>query len=236
MKGCLRSLREAFALTLRAGAWILQTPFALVTIASGLLFDHVLRMIITLSSQYYRVIQIPEAAFGLIGSALALLGFVVPRLARRLATGRTAGFNLGLMAVATLTTLWGLSLCRPLWGLLPMALLAAVMYMNGFFQSHYLNQVTESHQRATVLSFKGLCFNLGYGAIGIAYSLLLAMLRSDLPAAAPGKLEDRVFVASLGWFPGYFLVMLGLLLAFAFWRLRKTPAGRPGARAVARNR
>ena len=42
--------------------WILATPFALAVILFGMLYDHVLRMIITLTSQYFRQIELPEAS------------------------------------------------------------------------------------------------------------------------------------------------------------------------------
>ena len=51
-----------------------------------------------------------------------------------------------------------------------MLLLFVAMFLLGFFVSHYLNQVTSSEQRATVLSFKGLSFNLAYAGIGLLYT------------------------------------------------------------------
>ena len=72
--GRATSVAEAFKLTLSAGRWILKTPIALVIILVGLLFDNCIRMIITLNSQYYRLIELPEATFGLIGSGLSILG------------------------------------------------------------------------------------------------------------------------------------------------------------------
>lgn len=68
--------------TLNAGHWIAHTPMALAIILFGMCLDHVLRMLVTINSQYYRVIELPEASFGLIGSAIALIGLVVPRMAR----------------------------------------------------------------------------------------------------------------------------------------------------------
>ena len=218
------SLANAFKLTIRAGAWILKTPFALVIIATGLIFDHVLRMMITLSSQYYRLIDLPESSFGLIGSGLALLGLFIPRLALKLAAKHTPAFNMGIMAVVTLAGFLGITLFLPILGLIPMALLSSVMYFLSFFVSHYLNRITDSSRRATVLSFKGLAFNLAYGLIGIFYSLLLGMLRSRASQTAPSLagqgLENRVFMQSMDWFPWYFIGTLAILLVFAAWQLR----------------
>ena len=170
-------MARAFRLTFQAGGWILRTPFALVIILFGLLFDHIIRMLITLGSQYYRLIELPEASFGLIGSAMATLGLFIPRLAMQLARRHSPAFNMGLMAGLTLIGLIGMTLFLPVAGLIPVMVLMSVMYFMGFFVSHYLNRITDSHQRATVLSFKGLSFNLAYGLIGLLYSLLLYTLR-----------------------------------------------------------
>lgn len=225
-RSCGGSIAKAFRLTLHAGGWILKTPFALIIILGGLLFDHVIRMLITMNSQYYRLIQLPEASFGLIGSALAGLGFFVPRLALQLAKKRSPAFNLVLLAGVTLVGLLGMSRFLPFYGLLPVVALMAVMYCINFLVSHYLNEITDSEQRATVLSFKGLSYNLAYGLIGLLYSLLLLALS---PAGQEGgvpiskeSLKDAVFIQSISWFPGYFAFVLACFLLFARWRLRGT--------------
>jgi len=222
------SVIEAFKLTLTAGKWILKTPFALIIILAGLSFDNCIRMIITLRSQYYRLIDLPEAIFGLIGSGLAVMGLVMPRLARAMAQRHSPEFNLGVMAGCTLIGLIGMTFFWPIIGLLPVIILSAVIYLQNFFQSHYLNRITPSHQRATVLSFKGLSFNLAYGMIGVLYSMLLAHLRSTLGTAHPdmtgAQLENLVFIKSTAWFPGYFLLTMLAALIFARWRLKNTDA------------
>jgi MFS family permease len=221
---CPTSTLQAFKLTLQAGVWILKTPFALVIIFAGLIFDNCIRMILTLGSQYYRLISLPEASFGLIGSGFALLGLVIPRLAYKMVNRHSPSYNLGTMAVLTGAGLIGMTFFLPLIGLLPMALLSAVMYLGRFFESHYLNRITASHQRATVLSFKGLSFNLAYGLIGVLYSILLAFLRPQLAATNPGidrlDLENAVFIDSMGWFPWYFMVTIVGLLLVARWQLK----------------
>ena len=68
--------------------------------------------------------------------------------------------------------------------------------------------------------------NLAYGLIGIAYSLLLAFLRSDIQETQPlltgERLENEAFIQSIAWFPWYFVVTMVLLLVFARWQLRDT--------------
>jgi len=225
-EACAPTIWQAFKLTLQAGGWIINTPFALVIILAGLMFDNCLRMVGTMNSQYYRLIGLPEASFGLIGSGLAVLGLIIPRLANKMVNRHTPAYNLGVMTVVSILGLIGMTFFFPFIGVAPVALLVVVMYMGRFFQSHYLNRITASHQRATVLSFKGLSFNLAYGVIGVLYALLLAALRPQIAASQPdlGRtvLENIVFIKSISWFPWYFLVTLAVLLVIARRQLKDT--------------
>ena len=211
-------------MTLRAGRWILETPFALVIICAGFLFDSIARMVITLSSQYYRVIDVPEALFGLIGSGVAVLGLVIPRIALRMTERHTPRYNLLILAGVTFSGLVGMAFFVPLAGLIPAVILFSGMYMTGFFVSHYLNHITDSAQRATVLSFKGLSYNLSYGLIGLLYSLLVAWSRPGIVKAFPGQAADQIenltFMATFNWFPWTFIFGFGILCLFARRQLR----------------
>ena len=224
-------IRQAVRGTLAAGRWILATPFALAAIAAGMLFDNCIRMVITLASQYYRMIGLPEAVYGLVGAGLAVLGLVTPRLASAMARRWSPLTNFLIMAGGALAGLSALPLFLPVTGLLPMALLFAVMYLNHFFQSHYLNRLSASHHRATILSFKGLAFNLAYGLVGLAYSVLVALLRErTLAPAGPGpSIQDLAFMHSLIFFPGYFLAGALAVVWIGWVQLGKT-SDRPHAR------
>ncbi len=220
-------IRDAVRITLRAGQWILQTPFAMAVILFGMALDHVLRLLVTLSSQYYRLIDLPEASFGLIGSAVALLGLVVPRIARALVEKSTPGRNLGRLTAIAFFSVWGLTLFVPWFGLLPMMTVYVAMMFTSFFTSHYLNRIAVSDQRATVLSFKGLAFNAAYGLIGILYAVLIGHLRHRQeilhPAAGRVLVENRAFTASVDWFPWYLLAVL--VLVFLVCRIRGASCG-----------
>ncbi|MFO7765729.1 MAG: MFS transporter [Pelovirga sp.] len=210
------TLRSTLLLIWQAGRWIFHTPFVLAIMLFGLLGDSVVRMLLTMSSQYYRSIEIPAALFGVIGSLVALLGFVVPSLARRLSEHRSPAFNLIVTAALILAGLTGLCFVWPWYGLVPAILLFSCMYLISFFVSTYLNQAASSRQRATVLSFKGLFLNLGYGGIGLLYALLLKLLNQQVAGQHPGligeSLKNQVFISSLPWFVGYFLCLFLLLL------------------------
>lgn len=113
------ALREITRQTFESARWILTTPFALVVMVAGVTFDSIIRLFLTLNSQYYRAIELPEASFGVIGSALSLLGLVIPSWSRRLVNRRSPRFNLGLTACMTVAGLWGLTWIAPWWGWRP---------------------------------------------------------------------------------------------------------------------
>ncbi len=219
-----RTALRALKTTLAAGGWILKTPFATVIILYGFLFDSIIRVFLTFNSQYYRVIELPEASFGMIGAAFATVGILVPKAANYLVKNRTPVFNGGFLALLTTLGLAGLLFPLPSWGLLPVIPLMAVIYFLNYFLSHYLNRITDSKQRATVLSFRGLAFNLAYGLIGVLYAGLLKALHQPVQEANPAlegiALEDKVFAVSLqAWLP-WFLLTLAISTGFSLWRLR----------------
>jgi MFS family permease len=216
---------RAGLITLQAGGWILRTPFALAVILFGMLFDHVLRLIITLTSQYFRQISLPDASFGAIMAALSLLGLAVPKLAEWMTARFSPIQNCAWLALLTLLTLLGLTFFVPYLGIIPMAMVMVGLMLTAFFTSHYLNEITSSNQRATVLSFKGLAFNLAYGIIGILFAQLIVMLRGNLGAAHPdwtGQLiENQAFKDSFGWMPGYFLALIAVITLFTIYNQRR---------------
>jgi len=219
-------LHRAMKLTWTAGRWIITAPFALAVILFGMTFDHSLRMIVTMTSQYYRLIALPEATFGLIGSAIGMIGLVVPRIARSMSTHWPPVWNLGAVAIVSLSGLWGLTRFYPIVGLLPMILIFMGLMLTSFFTSHYLNRVTASQHRATVLSFKGLSFNLAYGMIGFLYAALVHHLRTEMNIRYPGLdvqfIENQSFRESIYWFPWYTLAIALTVLFFCSWSLRNT--------------
>ena len=223
MEKCGLTAKEIILQTLQAGKWILNTPFAMVIIAAGFLFDSIIRMAGTLASQYYRLIEFPEATFGIIGSGMAILGIIIPRISMKMVEQHTPRFNLLVVSATTIIGLYGMSFFTPFYGLIPVAVLYSGSYMIGFFVSHYLNHITASSRRATVLSFKGLSMNLSYGVIGLLYSFLIAMLRPGVserhPQMASQALENLVFIQSFQWFPWTFIVGLVVFLVFAKYKL-----------------
>ena len=216
-------IRQAFGLTLKAGLWILKTPFALTVILFGMMFDGIVRMIITLSSQYYRMIELPESTFGIIGSFVAMLGLVIPKMAKRIAENRPPSHALWITAALTTSGLVAMSFFWPYAGLIPALITFSAMYFTGFFVSFYVNQITSSDQRATVLSFKGLSYNISYGVLGVLYALLLKIKKQGIDSE---HVENAVFVDTFSWFPVTFLVWYFILLIICFLWLNR-PSSMP---------
>ncbi|BHH84837.1 MFS transporter [Desulforhopalus sp. 52FAK] len=216
--------REAFKKTMGAGTWIWRTPFALCIILFGMYFDHVLRMIVTMTSQYFRLIGLPEASFGVIGSGIAILGLVTPKIAEYMAGAYSPAINMFIVFVISFLGLMGLTGFYPYWGLIPVAFIFIALTFVSFFTSHYLNKITESHQRATVLSFKGLAFNLAYGFIGFVFASLIASLKTqnsvEYPAMSSEQVGDLAFIDGIGYFPWYALVGFILIFSYSWWCLR----------------
>lgn len=216
-EGGARRVRATVAGTVRqtlgAARWILTTPVALLIILTGLGMDSVIRLFLTLGSNYYRLIALPEWAYGLIGSAFAVLGFFTPRLAQSLAGRQSMGWNLTLTAVLAFVGLGITALIWPVWGVLAIIPLGVAMSLLQFFVSHYLNlSLTDSSQRATVLSFKGLAFNLAYGAAGLLFAGF-TRLQGGTEAA------DAVFAQALRGLPWVFAALMAVV-ALAGLRLR----------------
>jgi MFS family permease len=209
----------AWHLVINAGTWIVKTPLALFVITAGVLIDSVVRLFLTFSSSYFRFIEIPEATFGLIGATMGGLGLVVAPLARRMAATNSVARNYTLIALTVLAGLVGVSCRWHYWGVIFILPLAGAMMALGYIISYYLNAIVDSSHRATVLSFKGVAFNLGYGFISLLFALVLKSLR------AGGSTEDALQRGLI--FLPLWVVGGCLICAFIFWRHKKLLCVRP---------
>jgi MFS family permease len=198
-------LAAAFRQTATTGLWILTQPLVLLVIVAGVLIDLPIRQVLVVSSEIYTEIGIPTPAFGLMSAASALLGLAVASPLRRLALGASARANCLVLAACTIVGLVGISAFIPLGGVAFMILLSTVLRMVVFLQSHYLNQLVDSGRRATVLSFRGLAVNVGYGLGCIGFAAA---------TAAYGRIvgAENCFRAVVGLLPWGFA-----LVCVAFW-------------------
>ncbi len=202
----------AFSHLLSAGGWIARTPLALFVIVAGVMLDGVVRLFMTFSSSYFRLIELPAASYGLIGATLGALGLAVGPAARWLVARGGPARNLALLAAIALGGLVGVALRWRWWGVVFTVPLSVAMSAVAYLMSYYLNAIVDSRQRATVLSFKGMAVNLNYGLVSLAFAGVLRALRD-------GGDPEATFGRALPWLP----VWLGgalVLVAAVFWHRR----------------
>lgn len=207
------SLRDAFRLTLRTARWVFTNPVTLVIVVLGLSLDSIVRNLATINSSYYVLIKLPEWTFGFIGAATGLLGWFVPTIAKKLNERFSTLVNLGIGAAVTLVGLAMVSQAWPLFGVLPVMLLMTTLGFVGFTISRALHRESDSSKRATVLSVKGLAFNLGYGLFSLGFSRLLASF--------PDQPEGAALRHALVWQVPAFAVMSILLFIWAKFLLER---------------
>lgn len=207
---------SAFRLTLETARKAFTTRGIATVIIGGLLIDSVARNFATVTSEYYRLIGYPEWSFGFIGAVGGVLSFFIPALARWLNARFSA---LGVLGISAALAIFSLALLAPAWrwfGLLPAMLLMTLLGLVGFTVGRHLHASAESSERATLLSVRGLAFNLGYGSFSLGFSLLLLRMREIA--------GDDAFKAALLWQ----LPLVAILIAWFFlWALRgrkKEPA------------
>lgn len=190
---------------IRDGALVvLKGRRILLVLLVALCCDSVVRLFLTLESNYLRLIAIPEFLFGVIGSSLALLGFIAAPISRRMVARLSAPVNFGVVIVLVLIGLVGAAFGMPLWGVWVILPLGLAMDGLMFFVSHYLNLWARPEVRATVLSFRGVALNLAYGAVGVLFAGLAARVREVAPAAT----DNELFGQTLIWLPFLFVAAL----------------------------
>ncbi len=204
----IATLAKTWRQTLQSSKWIWTSNFAFGIILAAMVLDSVIRQFLTLASEYWNVIQLPVASYGVIGSGMAIMGFFTPRVARMLGDKFKPAVNFLIICIGVFIGLFGLSMAVPYWGILPAVLLYVGMQLTSYLVSRYLNEVAPSEQRATVLSLRGFSTNLIYGAVAFMYSGLIACIKSEhseMTVANNASAKDFVFIESLGWLSWYFL-------------------------------
>jgi len=206
-------------LTLNTGKWVLSTPYVLFILLYYSLFEHTSRMFLTMNSQYYRAIDIPIIYFGFIGAGISLLQIVLAGQSRRLAESMAPKTFIAAMGLATMATYYWISLGWSIYGVIPALILIFIIMTMNIFISYHLNKKTESHNRATVLSFKGLMFNLGYGGIGILYAYYYKLVSQNYTKE---QIEQHIdFIASLSSFFYYFTFLFVAISVFFYVKNRE---------------
>ncbi|MDX6766225.1 MAG: MFS transporter [Candidatus Methylacidiphilales bacterium] len=203
------SVRAVWLQILAAGRWILGQPLIVAVLLAGLLHDSFIRLILTLESEYLRVTGWPVAWLGIIAAASGALGLAVSPLASLMDRRPGLVWKFALTTFLTTMGLAGMVWLTNRWSLGFVLLLQTTFGLVAYFLSQAINARVDSAQRATVLSFKGLSFNLGYGLIGLAYG-----------AAHQSQGAQADFVDSLRWLPWAFAALMAVL-ALACWAQQK---------------
>ena len=157
---------ETIKQTWQAEKWIGRTPFALIVIVAGAFADSVIRMFITLGSEYYRLIDFSSFYLGFIAAGISGISIFTATFSKWLVDKRSPTFIFYVISAIALVGFFGAKFFIPYYGVIFSVLLFTVFSITMFAVSYYLNHITEKTMRATVLSFKSLAFNLGYGLIG----------------------------------------------------------------------
>jgi hypothetical protein len=199
--------RAALSLTIRTAAYAFTTKSIAIVLIGGLLIDAVARNFATINSEYYRLIGIPAWAFGFIGSMVAVTNWFIPSIAAAVNQRFKTTTSLALGGAAAAIALILLIPAWPWAGLLPAMFLMTMLGFVGFTVSRFLHGIAESHQRATLLSVKGLAFNLGYGAYSLIFSLMLAGIHQGGTSGTPP------FQQALLWQAAGFAVVLLIFIA-----------------------
>lgn len=194
----------AYAFTLQAGRWLMGNRTALFVVCAGFVLDCVVRLFLVFSTSYFRLIQIPEIAFGVLGAAMGAIGLLLSPWIRRMVTTRSIGASFAIMTLVVFVGLVGVAFHPPYWGLIFGYLLWGAMTMIAFSVSTYLNQLVDSHHRATVLSFKGVTINLAYSAISLFFAWTLHLV--------PGSNAQDQLGHAFGLLPVWLLLSCGTLL------------------------
>ena len=201
------ALSHAWSNILEGAVHVFTSRHILFLLLGALLIDSFVRIFLTFASNYYRLIDLPPFVNGILGSALALLGFAAAPLAKKMVARRSVSTNFAATASLAFVGLVGTALAWPIWGAWVLVPLGLAMSLLQFFTSNYLNQWTDSRVRATVLSFRGMAFNLGYALAGLFFAGLTAHLR----ATHLGADENTIFAMALPWLPSTFLACAILL-------------------------
>ena len=205
IQGVSKACGNAIKLTLQTAKWVFTNSTTRVIIIIGFSIDAFVRNFATINSSYYRMIHLPEWTYGFIGAALGLLGYVVPTIAAKLNQRHSTLSNLAFISGIALIGLIGIVPANSIWCLLPAMILMTTLGYLRFTMSRALNRATDSSKRATVLSVKGLAFNLAYGSFGLGFSLLLAV-------NPPSPIGSNALQNALFWQVPFFALLTTILI------------------------
>lgn len=207
------TLKEAMALTVKTVKWAFTSPQVAIILAGTVLIDMFIRNYATVTSEYYREIQLPSWSWGFMGATAGLLGMVTPELAKWLDKKYSAPKALGWIGVIALVGITGVSFTIPYWGLIPSILCMSTFGLFTFISDNNLHKLANSSERATILSVKGMGANLGYGFTSLVFAQAVVYARGTEPVIQG---ETSAFSLVLSWQPWVFGALLFAYIIWAF--------------------
>lgn len=191
------SVRDVWQGIVQSAGWVMKTRWIAVLIVGALIIDSITRTFITLQSEYFRWIELPEYSFGIIGAGMSLAGWVVPFYVKPLARKYSPRNNILIAGVIGSIALTGMAWTRGVSGIIAAFIVMLTLIHVGFLMSRYINRDAPSDKRASILSVNSLTLNLGYGMFSGVVALRLNQV--DFGEAMK-MLPLALFTAVLLWF------------------------------------
>ncbi len=214
------ALRHAVKLTLETIKWSFTTKKVTIVILGTMLIDAFIRNYATVTSEYYREIELPAWSWGFMGASAGLLGMVTPTFAKWLDKRFSPAMALTVIASIAFVGLLGVGFTIPIYGFLPSIICMTTFGLFGFISDNNLHKLADSSRRATILSVKNMALNLGYGFASLVFAQ--GVLIANHPEALAEQ-EQSGFAKVLSIQPWTLLV--GILLYFLWSRAGRKPKG-----------
>ena len=215
------TIRDSFARTLEAARWIVRHPAPFYIVLVLVFFDSMIRLFYTVASSYHSLIGVDPQFFGLIGTTGNVVGLLTAPWISLLVSERSPRFNYRMAALLILAGLLLLALQIPIWGVLVTIPLGMGMRQIHAASSQYLNRVTDSAHRATVLSFRGLAMMAFYALFNLLAIAQVLTTQAHRPVAVWDQQMGNEIIrrtSSQWWL--WFVAGLILLTIFRHWRYR----------------
>jgi len=205
------SVGEAMKLTFNTMGWALRQKKVAAVIIGAVLIDAFIRNYATVTSEYYRVIELPAWSWGFMGATAGLMGMITPTFARWLDKTYTPTTSLAVIAGIALIGITGVGFTIPIYGFIPSIICISTFSLFTFIGDNNIHKLADSSRRATALSVKNMAMNLGYGTASLIFAQAVTMNKK---AEGIPETDGAAFSKVLSWQPWLFLL---LIIGYILW-------------------